>query len=620
MGFIFGGETGLTYEDLQRKRKVADALAMSNLRQAPANVGEGLTAIGRALAARAMTKRLDKRDSELRDEFGSQWDIAMGLTGGALGGTAGDGTSSAFGGEPFDPPEYNIDEADPRRSQFPTGSASTSDLFTDLEKQYGLPSGYLARTAQIESGGNPNAQNPNSSAGGMFQFIDSTAKQYGLTNKNDPRASADAAARLARDNAQVLRQALGREPTAAELYLAHQQGAGGAVRLLTNPNAPAASVVGGDAVNLNGGSSDMTAGQFANKWLGKFDGGGMQPDLAKAVQLASLAQSPYATDQQKLIAQMLLQQAQQANDPLRRMQLEKGALELEQMRNPKPTPRDTQYIEGVGLIDKQTGEVIQQFDASSAANIDGESALRKEFTGLQPVKDFTTQADAYGRIVAAARDPSPAGDLSLIFNFMKVLDPGSVVRESEFATAESAAAWMQESEEAGAIIPRPIANAIRKINTGQRLSPEQRRDFVSQASALYGQAERQHENIAEQYGTTADAYRYDRDRTIPDFRYKDRGAPITSQRPPSAVPARSPLQQPAPQPTPQPAPVATPQPAPQPAPLVGTNGKPWAGPSPDEIRAMDVERLLAIVPNLKLDELPPEVAAAIVEMIDNGDN
>lgn len=146
--------------------------------------------------------------------------------------------------------------------------------FAGYEQQYGLPEGYLGRTAYIESRGNPRAQNPNSSAAGLFQFIDSTAAQYGLSDPFDPTASADAAARLARDNAAQLRRALGREPTAAELYLAHQQGGGGASALLSNPNAKAADIVGLDAVRLNGGRPDMTAGEFASLWISKYEASG----------------------------------------------------------------------------------------------------------------------------------------------------------------------------------------------------------------------------------------------------------------------------------------------------------------------------------------------------------
>lgn len=143
--------------------------------------------------------------------------------------------------------------------------------FSTLEAENGLPQGYLERTAFIESKGDPNAQNPRSSAGGLFQFIDSTAKQYGVKDKFDPVQATDGAIDLAVDNMRILTKALGREPTAAELYLAHQQGGAGARRLLSNPNAKAVDIVGAEAVRLNGGDANMTAGEFANLWLDKFN-------------------------------------------------------------------------------------------------------------------------------------------------------------------------------------------------------------------------------------------------------------------------------------------------------------------------------------------------------------
>ena len=141
----------------------------------------------------------------------------------------------------------------------------------ELEQEYGLPEGYLTTTAQIESGMNPNAQNPNSSAAGLFQFIGSTAAQYGLTNPLDGRASARAAAELAADNREVLRSVLGRDPTGEELYLAHQQGSGGARALLSNPDGLAVSVLDNpNAVTLNMGNENMTASQFADTVMGYY--------------------------------------------------------------------------------------------------------------------------------------------------------------------------------------------------------------------------------------------------------------------------------------------------------------------------------------------------------------
>lgn len=165
-------------------------------------------------------------------------------------------------------------------------SSSVGGIIDSAAAKYGVPAEALRTVAWLESRGNPNAQNPNSSAGGLFQFIDSTAAQYGVGNKMDAGESADGAARLMADNAAGLRKTLGREPTTGELYLAHQQGLGGAQALLRNPNALATDVVGVDAVRLNGGAPGMTAGQFANLWISKAEGA--NPDLDNNPAFANL--------------------------------------------------------------------------------------------------------------------------------------------------------------------------------------------------------------------------------------------------------------------------------------------------------------------------------------------
>jgi len=147
------------------------------------------------------------------------------------------------------------------------------DYLREVEQKYGLPQGYLSRVRQIESRNGQDTYNPKSGAAGDFQFIPSTAKAYNLTDPYDFQQSADAAGRFARDNASVLRSKIGRDPSAGELYLAHQQGAGGATKLLTNPDAPAGQLLGTKAVAWNGGDPNAPASQFASKWLAKFSDG-----------------------------------------------------------------------------------------------------------------------------------------------------------------------------------------------------------------------------------------------------------------------------------------------------------------------------------------------------------
>ena len=61
-------------------------------------------------------------------------------------------------------------------------------------------------------------------ARGPWQFVPGTAKQYGLTNPDDPMASAQALKAFTANNAAIFQRINGRPPTMAELALMHQQG------------------------------------------------------------------------------------------------------------------------------------------------------------------------------------------------------------------------------------------------------------------------------------------------------------------------------------------------------------------------------------------------------------
>lgn len=138
-------------------------------------------------------------------------------------------------------------------------------MIKEVAAEYGVPAEFMLKAAQIESNFDPSAKNPRSSAGGLFQQIDSNAKEFGVANRFDPRQSAVGAAKFARQNmARFAKKGIPATP--ANLYLAHQQGGGGAVKILSNPNASAESLVGKAAVRLNGGKPGMTAGEFANIW------------------------------------------------------------------------------------------------------------------------------------------------------------------------------------------------------------------------------------------------------------------------------------------------------------------------------------------------------------------
>lgn len=135
-----------------------------------------------------------------------------------------------------------------------------------LEQQHNLPQGTLGAIASIENPTGRNAaRNPYTGDAGPFQFSPGTAAEYGVRNPDDAQQSALGAARYAERNQALLSKALGRPPTAGEIYLAHQQDAKGALDIIQHPSDPAV----GARFSENGASPGMTKGQFGQMWINR---------------------------------------------------------------------------------------------------------------------------------------------------------------------------------------------------------------------------------------------------------------------------------------------------------------------------------------------------------------
>jgi len=150
---------------------------------------------------------------------------------------------------------------------------------------------------------------------------------------------------------------------------------------------------------------------------------------------------------------------------------------------------------------------------STAPDTDQETKLRSEFRDLS--KDFRIVRDAWGNIQSAARmaeNPAYQGsaDLALIFSFMKLLDPGSVVREQEFANAQNAAG-----------IPDRIRAEYNRIKNGGRLAPDQRNSFVAQGKSLFVQRKKTQAQLASEYTRLANASNARPELVITDYETSD---------------------------------------------------------------------------------------------------
>ena len=182
-------------------------------------------------------------------------------------------------------------------------------------------------------------------------------------------------------------------------------------------------------------------------------------------------------------------------------------------------------VVGGKLIDPDTFEVLYGASAPTGGDFKDAQAFRKEFTSLGRIKTFAGVTEAYSRIVASAKDPSAAGDLSLIFNFMKVLDPGSTVREGEFATAQNA----------GGVDAR-VRSLFNSVIDGTRLDVGQRSDFLDRANRLYKSQEILVDPLYETYKNIATSRGFDPEMVLPQFGYTGEMPEIAPEFAPMPLP------------------------------------------------------------------------------------
>jgi hypothetical protein len=129
-----------------------------------------------------------------------------------------------------------------------------------------------------------------------------------------------------------------------------------------------------------------------------------------------------------------------------------------------------------------------------------ENTLRDEYTAQ--TANFRVITDAYKKIMTTA--DTGAGDMSLLYQYVKLLDPGSVVRESEFATAAASGSFGDQ-----------IQGAAQRIATGKRLTPELKAQFRNEAQNIFDQQQSSANQTAEQYRRLAIDYGLDPMRVVP---------------------------------------------------------------------------------------------------------
>lgn len=155
---------------------------------------------------------------------------------------------------------------------------------------------------------------------------------------------------------------------------------------------------------------------------------------------------------------------------------------------------------------------------------ENEMKLSSGFKNEPVYKAFQEVKSAYGQITKAIDLRSPAGDLAAATKIMKLLDPGSVVRESELGMAMQATGLMDR-----------ITGYADNVIKGTKLTEQQRVDFRRLADALYGDAASSYNNKRSEYQELGQGYGLNT-RTL--------GAPISfsAPSPATATPPAAPNQ------------------------------------------------------------------------------
>jgi len=117
------------------------------------------------------------------------------------------------------------------------------------------------------------------------------------------------------------------------------------------------------------------------------------------------------------------------------------------------------------------------------------------FKGEPIYKEYQGMETAFNQVNTALNQETPIGDLAGATKIMKLMDPGSVVRESELALAMAAAGRMDL-----------LKNLLNRAITGEKLTAKQRLDFKALSNELYAAAGQAYNQKRSEYEGFGNAY------------------------------------------------------------------------------------------------------------------
>lgn len=131
-------------------------------------------------------------------------------------------------------------------------------------------------------------------------------------------------------------------------------------------------------------------------------------------------------------------------------------------------------------------------------------SLRKEYSTDPLTKAFGEMRTTYDIINTSLAMESPAGDMAAATKFMKLLDPGSVVRESELMMAMQATGLVDK-----------LQRLSKSVIDGHKLGPNQRLDFANTTREIMAAAASRQQGLANYYRGIAGESKLNPDHVAP---------------------------------------------------------------------------------------------------------
>jgi hypothetical protein len=176
----------------------------------------------------------------------------------------------------------------------------------------------------------------------------------------------------------------------------------------------------------------------------------------------------------------------------------------------KAVPKQSNPFSDLLVTDPVTGKLVKntpliqaktEISKAGASNVsvntgqkgfDNTLKLRGDFRSEPIYKAHQEMQSAHAQIGAGLKQGTPVGDLASATKIMKLLDPGSVVRESELGMAVAASGLGDR-----------LSNYAQNVISGNKLTPQQRKDFQALADQLYSESVTQYNAKRGEYADIA---------------------------------------------------------------------------------------------------------------------